>query len=326
MPVNKRGNRYEASFTHQGQRIRKLFATEVEAKEFELKARQSVLLGMPVPSVKGSSNSYTFGQAVDRTWTMYWKDGKSKKQMMYMTSKLKDAFGTKRPINEITTEVVEDYVLKLKSEGLSNATLNRHLSALSKILKQAQKAGKLEKLPHLEKHKEGKGRIRWLTREEEQAFEQLLRSWGENDIADALIVSIDTGVRASELVGMEYKHISADGVYLGDTKNGESRLVPLTKRAQLILLSRQTLGATRPFPYSSDFYRNVWEKARNHLGLDDVVWHTLRHTCCSRLVQGGMPITHVKEWMGHLAIQTTMRYSHLCPTNLQAGLKYLEAV
>ncbi len=42
------------------------------------------------------------------------------------------------------------------------------------------------------------------------------------------------------------------------------------------------------------------------------------HTCASRLVQRGVPLKVVQEWMGHKAINMTMRYAHLAPANLLA--------
>ena len=52
------------------------------------------------------------------------------------------------------------------------------------------------------------------------------------------------------------------------------------------------------------------------MGADTVV-HTFRHTCCSRLVIAGVDLMRVK-WMGHKRIETTMRYAHLGPQDLEA--------
>lgn len=54
--------------------------------------------------------------------------------------------------------------------------------------------------------------------------------------------------------------------------------------------------------------------------------HCLRHTCASRLVQSGVGIRVVQEWLGHKTIQMTMRYAHLSPTSLhEAAAKVVGA-
>ena len=70
----------------------------------------------------------------------------------------------------------------------------------------------------------------------------------------------------------------------------------------------------------------LWDRLRNQLHLEDTCWHTWRHTTASRLVQGGMDIYKVKEWMGHEDIKMTMRYAHLAPTNIVNGCDILESV
>ena len=46
--------------------------------------------------------------------------------------------------------------------------------------------------------------------------------------------------------------------------------------------------------------------------------HLCRHTCASRLVQRGVPLLLVKDWLGHEDIQTTMIYAHLAPKALHS--------
>ena len=79
------------------------------------------------------------------------------------------------------------------------------------------------------------------------------------------------------------------------------------------------------FPYKENWYRHRWDRATDHLGLDDVNWHTLRHTCANRLADMGEQMLNIKEWLGHKAIQTTMRYAHLSPTALQGTENRLSA-
>lgn len=53
--------------------------------------------------------------------------------------------------------------------------------------------------------------------------------------------------------------------------------------------------------------------------------YALRHTCCSRLVQRGVNLRVVQEWMGHKTITVTLRYAHLCPTNLLNAVNVLNS-
>jgi hypothetical protein len=57
--------------------------------------------------------------------------------------------------------------------------------------------------------------------------------------------------------------------------------------------------------------------------MPDVSLHTMRHTCASRLVQGGMDLYRVMTWLGHSSINVTQRYAHLAPTSLDAGAAIL---
>jgi integrase len=181
-------------------------------------------------------------------------------------------------------------------------------------------------MPVFHRQKEGQNRIRWLTQDEELQIMRTLEQWGQIDVLEAFIVSVDTGIRYGEMLNIKAKDILKDGLYIGESKADISRLVPLTKRSREVLELR--LKDKQPndklFDYAYQFHRSSWERLMNHLGFDDVVWHTLRHTTCSRLVQGGLPLPHVKEWMGHKAIVTTMRYAHLAPKHLAEGLNILE--
>ncbi len=56
----------------------------------------------------------------------------------------------------------------------------------------------------------------------------------------------------------------------------------------------------------------------------DVTPHTMRHTFCTRLVQGGKPINEVQALMGHYDIKTTMRYAHLAPKRGTSDVSLLD--
>jgi hypothetical protein len=58
--------------------------------------------------------------------------------------------------------------------------------------------------------------------------------------------------------------------------------------------------------------------------LPGVSMNTLRHTFISRLVQAGRPLPEVAALAGHRDIKMTLRYAHLAPSHLRAGIQALE--
>jgi len=50
----------------------------------------------------------------------------------------------------------------------------------------------------------------------------------------------------------------------------------------------------------------------------------LRHTCASRLVNKGVDLYVVKEYLGHSSIQVTERYAHLSPDKLAHAATILD--
>lgn len=87
-----------------------------------------------------------------------------------------------------------------------------------------------------------------------------------------------------------------------------NRGVPLSERAQAILAGRL------PFTVREHQLRYAWEKAKLAMGLSgerDFVFHALRHTRATRLVQMGVNLRIVQHFLGHQVMQTTMRYAHV---------------
>ncbi|MGH7754101.1 MAG: site-specific integrase, partial [Gemmatimonadales bacterium] len=148
---------------------------------------------------------------------------------------------------------------------------------------------------------------------------------GWEDAADAYAVLIDTGLRTGELFSLADTDVNLKGASLAiratNAKSKKARGVPLTDRARGILKSR--LGGGKPFGgFTEGSFRHKWDRLKGYMKLADdtgFVPHALRHTCASRLVQAGVELLVVKEWLGHSSIQVTMRYAHLAPKNLSAA-------
>ena len=214
----------------------------------------------------------------------------------------------------------------LRRNGNSNATINRKMAALSKLLRKAHKMKDISSLPEFVKEREGTGRIRFLDIEEEQRLFDAIRGYSDTYYRLCIFL-IDTGARLGEAIDLRWTDVTATHVTFWVTKSKRSRSVPMTVRVREAL----DLGGERrrgPFhDITQQQFRAVWNKAKQDVGLGsdpDVVPHVLRHTCASRLVQGGIDIRRVQTWLGHQTLQMTMRYAHLASQDLDSCVPVLE--
>lgn len=328
MSVKIRGNRWQAYVTTaEGERFRKSFSTSEEATLWEAQVRHALQAGLPIPMQASltQSSGMTLGEALDNANAMYWRNGKSETQYAYMINTIRRVFGAKTSVEDITTNKIDDWIVRLKEKGSASSTINKHLNVMSRSLRLAHEQERLSKLPLFRRQAEPKGKLRYFSKDEEQLILLTLKSWNQDYLYDAAIVACDTGMRASELLKIDDKFHKLGnrwGAYIPDRKNGGDLLLPVTNRVYDILQKRKF----DKHPSKDSTCRRVWARLRNQLHLEDCNWHTWRHTCASRLVQGGMDIYRVKEWMGHSDIKMTMRYAHLAPTDIEGGCNILESV
>lgn len=86
----------------------------------------------------------------------------------------------------------DDYAGHLAIIDNSNATINRKLAAVSRMLSLAVERGKLQTRPTIQRKREGEGRIRFLNEREELQALHLLDQWGKRPSRGPLVL-VDTG-------------------------------------------------------------------------------------------------------------------------------------
>lgn len=213
-------------------------------------------------------------------------------------------------LGNIPSDYVDTAVSALRKAGKAPGTINRYLSALHSVLAWGAKPGRryVPVMPEFSWQHEEEGRLRWLSPDEEKRLIATLRALGHNGVADLCIVAIDTGCRRGELLEAKPDQLDGKWLRLWKTKNGEARSVPLSERA------REVLSRRLPFTVREHQVRYAWDKAKIAMGLsedEDFVFHALRHTRATRLVEMGVNLRVIQQFMGHKAIETTLRYAHV---------------
>jgi len=147
----------------------------------------------------------------------------------------------------------------------------------------------------------------------------------------AVIVAIETGMRQSEMLALTWERIDFEKrvARLADTKNGDARAVPLTRRAAAALEAMKQVRVYEwtkrttdgPFRWvGATVIRHAFMRARDKAGMPDLRFHDLRHEATSRLFEKGLNTMEVASITGHKTLTMLRRYSHLSMEHLLAKL------
>jgi len=210
---------------------------------------------------------------------------------------------------------------------VSGSTTNRDLSLMSAVINWARR----EQGVHLSENPismirrppEGRGRTRRLSNVEEKSLLTALvvpprdekgRHTGPSNKWMLPLVSfaIETAMRRSEILRLRWTdvHLEERYVHLSDTKNGDSRDVPLSSRAINILIELPRDESGRVFPISADSVKKSFERATIRAGLENLRFHDLRHEATSRLAQKLSNVLELSSVTGHKSLQMIKRYYH----------------
>jgi integrase len=338
--AQKRGKRWQGNVRlPDGTRRRPYFDTKREAEAWEATAKLSVERGEPVPDTvvykaarkptEGVELAAVLGDIYDYVAQNEWAAMKAGPTLMRNGLQVCAFFGRSCPIASIRADNIAAMKRWFLARGLKPSSVNRRLAALSKMMKAARELGTLSVQPVVKWSREEQTRFRYLDKSEEETILRYWAMYGDADMLDATIFLLDTGARWSEMAGAAWSAVSSDNatVTFWGTKTGKPRTVPLTTRVREMLKRRRGARLSSRGPFC-DLNRwtcwTRWKRMRSALNYPDVTIHTLRHTCCTRLVLGGVDVKRVMEWMGHSAIVTTLRYMQMRPSALEDALAVLE--
>lgn len=335
MPTTQRGTAWQAQVNHKGQRYRRQFPSEDQARAWEREALAALRTGRKPPGFEEprSGNHMTLGELYELTYDRYWKHARAEQALGINGRAVRDTIGAARPVAAIGETDIAKAVSAWKARGNSDATINRKLAGLSKMLTYARDRLKVvQQIPVIDRLREVENRFAWWDEHLENVVLLAFRQLGRPEMVDFCVVAVDTGCRMSEMLAIEPDHIRPHGgteggygLTIWQSKGGRVRTIPLTVRARDVL---QTRGGSFK-DITERHVRTCWEHMRAQLPahLVDPVGtpHAMRHTFCSRLVSAGVDIRTVKELAGHSSITTTMRYSHLAGDSLSAAIAALES-
>ncbi|NQD94069.1 site-specific integrase [Pseudomonas sp. CrR25] len=189
------------------------------------------------------------------------------------------------------------------------------------------------------KPRPGRGRNRRLELQEEGRLLEATRAYSNPFLGWIVELALETSMRLGEVssITLEQLDLTKRIVMLPDTKNGDIRLVPLSRRATEIL--HEALNFPRPADCKLIFFgepgldgvrrpykfNRAWRDIKTRLGMADFRFHDLRHEAVSRLISAGIPDQQVAAISGHKSMQMLKRYAHLRSETLVAVLDRVQS-
>ena len=198
---------------------------------------------------------------------------------------------------------------------VSAGTVIRELAYLSAIINHARREWGIN-VPNpvqmVRKPQSPQARSRVLTDEEVERLLAALEPTGRRSHWTKPIVqlALATAMRRGELLSLRWEHIelTAQTALLPDTKNGESRTVPLSSAAVQVLvgLPRNISGTVFPvkfFTLDAAFKRGV-----RRAGLEGIRFHDLRRTAITRMAEKLPNVIELAAVSGHKSLMVLKRY------------------
>jgi integrase len=282
------------------------------------------------------------GEKPDRLWeeaAVRWlQENTAKKTIDEDADKIEwfnQYFAGKR-LSELTDDFIQYTVEKnlqtaKSGKPISGSTKNKYYGLITSILRRANKRWKwTDHLPSIDKHREPKGVVRYLTPDEAKTFLNELPEHLQSVVTFALA----TGLRMRNVTHLRWDQVNtSDGMLFIDgdeMKSGRPTGKPLNKLALSVLLSQVGKHTERVFTYQGKPIDNAhtaaFQKALKRAGIKKFRFHDLRHTWASWLLQNGADIAMVQELGDWRSAHMVKRYAHLSPQHLAPTSSIIDGV
>lgn len=239
---------------------------------------------------------------------------------------------------EADQSVVSAYMQWLQSIGKSPATVSRCLASLKSLYLFALSEDEIEQNPvhNIKVEKAEKKLPQILTGKEVELLLEQPRTSDMKGCRDKAMLEVlyATGIRVSELIGLNVDDVSLTGGFLRCASGEKLRLIPLYPEAVSVL--KDYMENVRPSmvaePGERSLFVNVSGERMSRQGLwkiikyyqekahidKEITPHTLRHSFAAHLLENGADLRSIQEMLGHSDISSTQVYAQLVKQNLKA--------
>lgn len=232
--------------------------------------------------------------------------------------------------SKVTKTCLNSYILYLERQGKATTTISRVLASIKAFFHYEFGEGKIRRDPAelLKTPKIEKKPPVILTVKEVDAFLQQPDGSSAKEIRDKAMLELlyATGIRVSELIGLQVDDVNLTVGFITCRDGQKERMIPFGKTATQSL--RRYLSDARgkllKGVESEWLFTNCSGKPMSRQGFwkivkfygekagirEDITPHTLRHSFAAHLISSGADIQAVQTMLGHADLATTQMYVH----------------
>lgn len=248
----------------------------------------------------------------------------------------------KLSLDQLVATDANGFIELLQAKGIySNGHINKQVQALKLLSRYIRETRRINAGFNLQRMEERRGKPVWLTKDQMQKLydavpESIL---GIRDKA-MLAVYYGCGLRLNEGVNLELSDIdvTAKVLHVRKGKRYKERFVPIAEknleeiklyidyaRPQLLQDNKSNalfIDANKGRPIQSvSLYVRIKQLIKKAKINRKAGTHTLRHSIATHLLQSGMKLERIQQFLGHANLDSTQIYTHLATEALaQAAL------
>ena len=232
---------------------------------------------------------------------------------------LKQYFGDKELIN-YSSKDIDDYK-SFRMQTVKPATVNRELSTLRHLFNLAKRWKKFfgdNPVSVSGLLREDNLRKRVLLLDEEARFLEC----SAQHLRPIIMTALYTGLRKSEILSLVWKNVDFNNNIIiipsFNNKSKKEKTVPLSSILRKLLLELKLKNSSvSEYVFLDDKESNIksiktaFGNACRRADIKELVFHDLRHTAGTRMLESGVGIVEISEILGHSSIELTRRrYLH----------------
>lgn len=325
----KRSSGWRAEVARLGVRDSATFPTKAEAVAWATQREAEIIQGSGRQS---ATSSHTLYDAFER----YSKEvSPTKKGTRWERVRLKQFERTMSFAGNKLENIGADSMAKWRDERLltvSTATVRRELNLVSSVFNYAIKEWRWcnhNPTKQITWPRGSKPRDRRISpKEEKEVIDELKYRDGEppvlmkQELAYAFLIALETAMRLSEILNLTWGNVylSKRYVHLEDSKNSNSRDVPLSSRAvelfEVLKLANNSPNVFRLKPSSASV---VFRSTIKKLGINNLCFHDTRHEATTRLARK-LDVLDLARMTGHKDTRSLMVYYNATATEMAARL------